>query len=187
MRHIKERARLVNNTAEEFSLSHAVMALRRIIEEENEAKCSPTLNELKKKIIENPEYKVSDFEKLKKSIFNLDHNRVFIVVDYLDEMQIAGSRTITSDGDYIEIVLPGALKNDVDGLRETLGHELGHLALHLDDLYQHVVKYPFQGTSMIKDPIKEKEANIFAAELVSLRAEHLRETVCKDCKEKRTM
>jgi hypothetical protein len=184
VQHVKERAREVNNVAEEFSLSHAVMALRRILEDEIKSRCSPALRELKQSIIDEPEKEISEFERLKKGIFNLEHNRVFIVVDYIDEMHLSGSRTITSDGDYIEIILPGSLRGDIDGLRNALGHELGHLALHIDELFANAKKYPYQGTAMIRDPEKEREAHDFAVELVLLRNEHLKATLCKDCKDR---
>jgi Zn-dependent peptidase ImmA (M78 family) len=63
------------------------------------------------------------------------------------------------------------MKNDIPNLRKLVGHELGHLALHLDELLTktgHTL-----GTKAIQDPVKESDADKFAEELIRLRDEHL--------------
>ena len=64
------------------------------------------------------------------------------------------------------------MKNDIPKLRKLVGHELGHLVLHFDELVSKAVEW--KGTLDIRDPKKETEADRFAEELIRLRDEHLR-------------
>ena len=165
-----DRAAEVNKKAEEFTLSHAVMAMRAILEQENEELKAILLKT--KEDLKTGHSPISDeeYEAKRKEFFGYNR-RAFVIVDYLNKLPFEGARTYLGEG-YIEIVLPDSLKKDISKLRKLVGHELGHLALHFDEL---VSKTPHTyGTEGIRDPEKEAQANRFADELIRLRDEHLR-------------
>ena len=168
----EKRAAEVNNKAEEFTLSHAVMAMRAILEQEN--KEQKTIWRKEKEKLKTGHSPITDKEyEAKHKEFLECNKKTFVIVDYLSiEFPFEGARTYLGEG-YIEIVLPSSLKKDIPKLRKLVGHELGHLALHFDEL----VSMPAgktQGTLEIQDPEKEAQANRFADELIRLRDEHLR-------------
>ena len=166
----KDRAAEVNNKAEEFTLSHAVMAMQAILEQENK-KPKPALLKAKKEL-KTGYLQITDeeYEAKRKELFGYNR-RAFIIVDYLDLLTPEGARTYLGDG-YIEILLPSSLKNNIPKLRKLVGHELGHLALHFDELISTVGRK--DGTKTIQEPEKEAQADRFAEELIRLRDEHLK-------------
>jgi len=166
----EKRAAEVNNKAEEFTLSHAVMAMRAILEQENKEQ-KTVLRKVKEELkagrspITDEEY-----EAKRRELFR--YGRYFVIVDYLSsKFPFEGARTYLGNG-YIEIVLPDSLKKDIPKLRRLVGHELGHLALHFDELVSKVGEK--NGTKVIRDLEKEAQADRFAKELIRLRDEHLR-------------
>jgi hypothetical protein len=166
----RDMACVINDRAEEFTLSHAVMALRAILDDNNRHNLQIALTKAKADLISG-HLPITDEEYEAKRKILFEHKRAFIVVDYLDKVLPEGARTYAGNG-YIEIVLPSSLKGDMPKLRKLVGHELGHIALHLDDLISDVCRV--DGTRAIRDPKKEKEADDFADELIRLRDEHLR-------------
>ena len=167
----KKRAAEVNNKAEEFTLSHAVMAMRAILEQENKER-KTTWRKEKKEELKAGHSPITDKEyEAKHKEFLECNKKTFVIVDYLAKIPFEGARTYLGEG-YIEILLPSSLKNDIPKLRKLVGHELGHLALHFDELVSNAVHT--QGTLKIQDPEKEAQANRFADELIRLRDEHLR-------------
>ena len=167
----KDRAAEVNNKAEEFTLSHAVMAMRAILEQENKGQ-KVALQKAKDELKKTDHSPVTDeeYEAKRKELFGYNR-RPFIIVDYLNKLTPEGARTYLGNG-YIEILLPNSLKNDIPKLRKLVGHELGHLALHFDELVATVGQK--NGTKTIRELEKEAQADRFADELIRLRDEHLK-------------
>lgn len=163
----KDRAAEVNKKAEEFTLSHAVMAMQAILEQEAKPSFLKAKKELK---AGHSQITDEEYETKRKELLGYN-KRAFIVIDYLDMLTPSGARTYLGNG-YIEITLPSSLKNDIPKLRKLVGHELGHLALHFKELIPTVGKK--DGTKIIREPEKEAQADRFAEELIRLRDEHLK-------------
>jgi hypothetical protein len=165
----EKRAAEVNNKAEEFTLSHAVMAMRAILEQENKEQ-ETTLRKVKEELkAGSSPITDEEYEAKRRELFR--YGRYFVIVDYLNKLSPEGARTYLGNG-YIEILLPDSLKKDIPKLRGLVGHELGHLALHFDELVSKVGEK--NGTKVIRDLEKEAQADRFAKELIRLRDEHLR-------------
>jgi hypothetical protein len=166
----EERAAEVNKKAEEFTLSHAVMAVRAILEQENEGQKTNLVKTKEELKTGHSPITDEEYEAKRKEFFGYNR-RAFVVVDYLSKLTFEGARTYLGEG-YIEMVLPDSLKKDISRLRKLVGHELGHLALHFDELVS-LAPHTY-GTEEIRDPEKEAQANRFADELIRLRDEHLK-------------
>jgi len=201
---IKKAAEELNELSKEFSLSHAVLATARKIENdgileidkenaiskqavsfdnpydilftsENEEDISKKLEEMKK---------YEEVAKFREKNKKMAKKKIYIKVDSLPNeldgealKSVGGARTFyeiteNTNGKLIEhydIKLPPNIpitkneKSPKDTVRFLVGHELGHLYLHLKDFGKE------------KSVLQEDEASYFSEELARLRKEHLKE------------
>jgi ferredoxin len=175
---VKQKAAQVNEISLDYHLSHAVFACNKIVEDvfkqHSEGKVDNLSKALQKAKEHNDDKKISeiknDIERLRRSF------RIYI--EYVPDMDIEGGRVIKLPlSNQFVISLPGDLlrqsRNDdgsynIDGvktLRHRMAHELGHIALHIEDLLEINSR---QGAKLLSEEA-EKEADIFAAELIKLR------------------
>ena len=175
---VKQKAAQVNEISLDYHLSHAVFACNKIVEDVfkqySEGKVDNLNKALQKAREYNDEKKVSeikiDIERLRRPF------RIYI--EYVPDMDIKGGRVIKLPlSNQFVISLPGDLllqsrNNDgsynIDGvkaLRHRMAHELGHIALHIEDLLEINSR---QGAKLLSEEA-EKEADIFATELIKLR------------------
>ncbi len=167
----------VQNKSEEYALTHAVMAVRAILEEKKKREHDMVLKIEKLSLINNPNSLTDeDYEQKWQQFLGRDHRRIVIIVDYLDTLSIEGARTILGESGYIEIVVSNMLKAEKhrETLRSIIGHELGHLMLHFEELL--LLQQKTIGSRGITDDKKEAEANKFSKELLRLRDEQLTKT-----------
>jgi hypothetical protein len=189
-KNISDKVRKLNELAEDFTLSHAILATAKMIEDEKNLFNSEDENflenfknleekDLKQRIEQKSEMTL---EKVYISVGNLSAESTALgarTYRYSREMlsKIDGAKPSLSE--HFEIILPPkgsvpvlAYKNkklSKECVRFLVGHELGHLWLHLDKIRD--VKN-FQGTISLPAEL-EQEANKFSFELSNLRDEHI--------------
>jgi len=173
---IKQKAKLINDTSMEYHLSHAIFACNKITEAEFKNDYLNNKKDEYTKRLQAAE-KAGDTEEIARTIKIIEQLKAPYRV-YIEYIKRGKARAIFfAAGNQIVITLPKQLLDqsrdagglyDVTGvknLRRTTAHELGHIALHLNDL---VKIASTQGTIDLKGK-KEDEANLFADELLALR------------------
>jgi len=175
---IKTKAADVNKISLDYHLTHAVFACDRLLADEFKKIEGEKTKELNKEL--QDAYRKKDdiaiaraMEKTK----TLSLKKYHIFVDYIDMPPDAG-RVVKAENKLI-ISLPKKLATDarqedgtfkqggVQKLRKVMAHELGHVVLHTDAL---INTDSLNGSSELKGT-EEKEADIFAEELLRLRHE----------------
>jgi len=175
---IREKAALVNESSLNYHLAHAVFACNKIVEgvfkKHSQGKIEKLKNELQEAERANNEKKVAEI------LMDIDRlDQPFrIYVEYVPDMDIEGGRVVKLPlSNQFVISLPEDLllksRNEdgtynIDGvktLRHRMAHELGHIALHVEELLE---IDGTQGSFLLTDET-EKEANIFAEKLLELR------------------
>jgi len=165
-----QRAKQVGDLAEQFVLSNAVMATRKILEDEG-LKTFDLANQREK--IENSNT-ISEIDACKCEALKSINKTVNVIVGF--SASVAEARTFYSNN-YFEIILPKPSQDpistrEIENLRKLLGHELGHLTLHLSELIE--LQHNMSGTLKIVDPKFEQEAELFAEETIRIRKNHIK-------------
>lgn len=196
---IIKKAIELNSLAEEFSLSHAVLATARMIEEQKKSSLISD-NSISDDVLLNAP--IEDYDKIreKRLMDEITNNKVYISVSDLpnDKIRVSGARTFhyervvpsetniagTSRSEHFEIILPPkANENDspvsyINGniskksRRFLIGHELGHLWLHIDEVRKLINN--LGGTQFLSQDKKlESDATIFSNKISVLRDDHI--------------
>ncbi|MDR2732140.1 MAG: ImmA/IrrE family metallo-endopeptidase [Fibromonadaceae bacterium] len=202
-----EKACELNNLSENFTLSHAVLATAKMIEDQKKSSGSKGYKKNNDEKFLN-DYK-GNLENLKKEyieqrieqINEMTLEKVYISVDNLSTKSTAdGARTyyykrkmlpetetgVTSSSEHFEIVLPPNIpvidykngKISKKSIRFLVGHELGHLWLHLKEIREFLKQRDganLQGTNLLPSNL-ELGANEFSFKLSELRDEHMIKT-----------
>ena len=170
----------INTISLNYHLAHAVFACNKIVEDVFKRHSQKRIKNLKETLQEAE--KKNDIKKISGILTEIDRlGRPFrIYVEYVSDMDIEGGRVIKLPlSNQFVISLPEDLLRqswnsdgtyNTDGvkvLRNRMAHELGHIALHIEELLE------IDGTQGSKLLTKEAEdeANIFAVELLKLRHE----------------
>ena len=176
----KDRAKQVFTLSLNYHLSHAVFACNKIVEDILKRHSQKKIESLKMELQKAEEN--NDATKIAKIISDIQYfSRPFrIYVEYVPEMDIEGGRVVRlpPTNQFIISLPEKLLKNswnkdgsyNTDGirtLRHRMAHELGHIALHIEELLK---DDGTQGSISLTDNA-EDEADIFAAELLRLRHE----------------
>lgn len=177
---VKQKAAQINKISEDYHLSHAVFACNRIVEDVFKRSSQEKVKKLRG-ALQSAE-KNGDTAKIAEITTEIDRlRRPFrIYVEYVHDMDINGGRVIKlPTSNQFVISLPGELlrqSRNEDGsynprgvktLRQRMAHELGHIALHVEELLD---IDGTQGSRLLSDDAEE-EANIFSTELLLLRHE----------------
>jgi hypothetical protein len=175
----EQKAEEINKISLDYHLTHAVFACDKLIEDNYKRSKSETASKLKNSLQEAYCKKDNDtITELLKEKKSLKLPKYHIFVDYIDMKDPEGSRVVKAE-DKLIISLPKMLvdnsRNDdgsyneegVKKLREIMAHELGHIALHIDNLLR---IDSLQGSKEL-DNNQENEANWFADKLLWLRHE----------------
>ena len=178
---VKEKAKQVNDTSMDYHLSHAVFACNKIIESEFKEYISKRVAKLNDQLLSAE--KSNNADKIGEVLREIDLlKRPFrIYVEYFDEKNTAMARVVHLQiSNQLVIYLPIALLRqsiNADGsynidvvkkLRHLTAHELGHIALQTRELLE---DEGTQGSILLSNGDTEKEANLFADELLRLRHE----------------
>jgi len=175
---IREKAAQINESSLNYHLAHAVFACNKIVEDVFKKNSKSRIEELKKELQDAE--KNNNEKKVVEILLDIDRlGRPFrIYVEYVQDMDIEGGRVVKlSMSNQFVISLPEDLLSksrnkdgtyNIDGvktLRHRMAHELGHIALHVEELLK---IDGMQGSFTLTDEA-EKEANIFAEEILELR------------------
>jgi hypothetical protein len=200
---ITKKAIELNSLAGEFTLSHAVLATARMIEEQKRSFQSSD-DSIKDDVLLCSS--IEDYEKIneKRLMDEMTNNKVYISVSDLpdDKHRVSGARTFyyervvpsetnlagtsKSKSEHFEIILPPK-ENEGDcpvsyengkiskkSRRFLIGHELGHLWLHLDEVRKLINN--LEGTQFLsQDKNLESDATIFSNKISELRDDHILE------------
>lgn len=177
---IQKVAQDVSRKSEQFQLIHATYACQMIIKQivmEDYAKKYDDLSS----IIEKKMYIGANDEKEQEEKKQLDilikQKSFHIDVDYIEASSDDAARVVKIQNAFV-IYLSKSLARHIFSdngnynydvihkIRELMSHELGHLILHTDELLQ---IDSTQGSKLISDPEKEKEANLFGRNLLEFR------------------
>ena len=176
----KDRAKQIFTLSLDYHLSHAVFACNRTVEDIIKRHSQEKIDSLKKDLQKAEES--DDNAKIIEIVSNIQSlSRPFrIYVEYVPGMDIEGGRVIRlPPSNQFIISLPEKLLQNswnengsynADGiraLRQRMAHELGHIALHIEELLKDDTT---QGSISLTGDV-EDEADIFAAELLRLRHE----------------
>jgi hypothetical protein len=200
-----DKARKLNEIAEDFTLSHAVLATAKMIENRNRLSSSEESDDGDAKLLADYENCKGNLKKLKNECERrveqeneIALEKVYISVDTLSsESTTEGARTYLykrkmlpeveggklSNSEHFEIILPPKTngvpvldykngKLSKKSVRFLVGHELGHLWLHLDEIRRNINRT--RGTNTLPSEL-EAEANSFSFELSDLRDNHIME------------
>lgn len=181
---IKAKAKEISDISEEYQMIHATHACQKLIEDKIRRGHKAQYDTLSKRIRDKIE-KGEEFEhemKEKKRLEDIIRERKFYLdVAYLSSLSSENEARVVKINNAFVIYLSRALanrvtrvtngqkKNDYEVIRKIrhlMAHELGHLALHTDDLLK---IDSLQGSKLITDSVKEDEANCFGEELIELR------------------
>jgi len=177
-REIREKAAEINESSLNYHLAHAVFACNKIVEDVFKKNSQNRIKELKSEL--QAAEKNNNEKKVAEILMDIDRlGRPFrIYVEYVQDMDIEGGRVVKLPlSNQFVISLPEDLliksRNkdgtyNIDGvktLRHRMAHELGHIALHIEELLE---IDGTQGSFLLTDEA-EKEANIFATEILELR------------------
>ncbi|MDR0308118.1 MAG: ImmA/IrrE family metallo-endopeptidase [Chitinispirillales bacterium] len=200
---IIKKANELHELAKVFSLSHAVFATGKVIEDGKRQFTSGNDD----KFVNYDTMEVQEIDRCMQDIKgkeNVTDEKVYVSVGCLEGDSSVTERSRTfyykrkmlpersgaslSFSEHFEIILPSKKQEipivdyDKDGkllkrsIRFLVGHELGHLWLHLDEIRRNINE--FSGAKFSKD--KEEEANAFSFELSRLRDEYRRDVLCKN-------
>ena len=176
----KNRAKQIFDLSLNYHLSQAVFACNKIVEDIFKRYSQEKIITFKKELQKAEES--NDIAKIASITSNIQYfSRPFrIYVEYIPEMDIEGGRVVRLPlTNQFIISLPekllqkswnkdGSYNTDgIRALRHRMAHELGHIALHIEELLK---DDGTQGSISLADNA-EDEANIFAAELLRLRHE----------------
>jgi len=189
---INAKVSKLSELSEDFTLSHAVLATAKMIEDTVKKRRNSEKED--EKFLENYEKNNLKNEYISKRIEqNGTKDKIYISVEYLsDKSTTEGARTFCynrevhpiegeeiSRSEHFEIVLPPKDRIPVLAyenkrlskkcVRFLVGHELGHLWLHLDKIRE--IK-DIRGTSLLPKEL-ESEANAFSFELSDIRDKHI--------------
>jgi len=178
---VREKARQVNDISMNYHLSHAVFACNKILEADFAEYIKKKTDNLKKNLMvaENSERIVEilkEIDRLKKPF------RIHVYYfGYSDEKNTVRARVVhLPDSNQLVIYLPEAVlcrsinedgtynKEAVKELRKLTAHEIGHIVLHTKELLE---DEGTQGSIFLSEGDTEKEADLFAEELLRLRHE----------------
>jgi hypothetical protein len=173
---VKQKAKEVNDLSFDYHLSHATLACDRLIEGIYKKFMEKKVKELSDHLM--AAYRKNDNEKVNEIIGQkrlLETVKCHIFVDYIDMDENAGR--VVKIANQLIISLPKKLLSDsryedgsykeagVKKLRQIMAHELGHIALHTEEL----LKIDSLQGSKDLDEQSEQEAEWFASELLELR------------------
>ena len=176
----KEQAKQIFIRSLDYHLSHAVFACNKTVEDIIKRHSQEKIDSLKKDLQKAEEN--NDNAKIAEIMSNIHElSRPFrIYVEYVPEMDIEGGRVVRLQltNQFIISLPEKLLRNswnengsyNADGiraLRQRMAHELGHIALHIEELLK---DDSTQGSISLTGDV-EDEADIFAAELLRLRHE----------------
>jgi hypothetical protein len=182
LKDVKSSAEKLNTMSLDYHLAHAVCACNRLVEDAFRRYSINKIKKLKERLLSAE--KNNDAEKMAeiKADIRLMERPFRISVEYVTDMDIEGGRVIKlPESAQFVISLPKKLLDqskgddgfyDSDGvkvkaLRHRMAHELGHIALHIEELLE---IDGTQGTKLLSEAA-EADANIFATELLRLRHE----------------
>lgn len=159
----------VEDGANTYRLSHAVIACEKIIEKAFNDQLAQEEDSLKKSLKLAKDKKEADALTLQ--LENLKSGRPHIFVDYLN-IPDSQARAVRA-GSNLTIVLPKSLvetntRKSRKELRKIMAHELGHIVLHTRMVIEH---HKTNGTLDLTGQ-NDDEANCFAKELLRLRCAH---------------
>ena len=178
---VKSRAEKIFKLSLNYHLSHAVFACNKVIEDTLKRHSQEKIETLKK-ALQNAE-ESNDSAKIASITSDIRYfsRPLRIYVEYVPEMDIEGGRVVRLPlANQFIISLPEKLLQkswnadgsyNTDGiktLRHRMAHELGHIALHIEELLN---DDGTQGSFSLADGNAEDEANMFATELLRLRHE----------------
>jgi hypothetical protein len=207
-KNVSEKANELNELSKDFTLSHAVLATAKMIEDGKNLSISKGYDEnADKDLLINyrkqkgnlSQLNNQDKEYLKRRIEReneIELEKVYVSVGNLSADSVTeGARTYCykrkmlsefDDGklswsEHFEIILPSKTNNipvlsyknkklSKESIRFLVGHELGHLWLHLDEVRKLINN--FKGTNLLPQEL-ETEANNFSFELSDLRDKHI--------------
>lgn len=182
---IREIARNVSRTSEQFQLIHATYACQMLIKQIVMVDYQKKYDKLSADIVERMMNGLS-YEKERKEKERLDiliKQRSFhIDVAYIESSSEDAARVVKINNAFVIHLSKSLVKRifDKNGdynydairkVRKLMSHELGHLALHTEELLQ---IESTQGSKLINDMDKEEEATFFGNELLELRKERNR-------------
>lgn len=177
---IKGRAKDINDRSEQFQMLHATYAsqeyVKLIVQDFYKEQLAEIKNEIKGKAERglDTEKELEQARELKDLI---NQNRFVIHIGYMNISDENMAR-VTKTGKVFYILLAKSLKDKIhrpDGgldygvikkIRELMAHELGHIVLHTREI---LAEDGTQGTLNIKTDDHEREACLFAEELLELR------------------
>jgi hypothetical protein len=178
----EQKAGEINEISLDYHLTHAVLACDKSIEDNykkiNKETTSKLNLDLQKALREKDNNEIAKLLETKKS---LKLSKYHIFVDYVKMNDPEAGRVVKSENKLI-ISLPKILienSRNEDGsyseegvrkIREIMAHELGHIALHTDELLK---IDSLQGSKDLAEDL-EKEARWFSAKLLCLRHERNR-------------
>jgi hypothetical protein len=181
----KQKAKLVNDISRHYHLSHAVFACNKILESEFKDYLETKTAKLRERLLAAE--KSNDQDRIAEILRDTDRlKRPFrIYVDYFgysdDENMVRARAVHLADSNQFVIYLPKALLDKsineartynadvVKRLRRLMAHELGHIILHTKELLD---DQGTQGSTLLSgNADTEREADIFADELLHLRRE----------------
>jgi Zn-dependent peptidase ImmA (M78 family) len=166
-------AQKVDEVARKFVLSHAVMAVRKIIEDEFKKVEQAQEEEIEaiKETLKTKNLTPAQVNELRKKVevtLKPSH-RIHIVADYCVGVHEGSARTIRCKDNLFEILLPQSLidEDKPSELRKLVGHELGHFMFDFNELLSY--GNDTLGTNLIDDSEKERRCDLFATNLIELR------------------
>lgn len=177
---IQQTAKNVSRTSEQFQLIHATyacqMLIKQVVMADYKKKYDELSDKIEKKILEGRNYEKDQEEKERLDIL-IKQRSFHIDVAYIETSSEDAARVIKINNAFV-INLSKSLADhifDSNGdynydtirkIRKLMSHELGHLALHTDELLQ---IDSMQGSKLIKDADREEEASYFGDKLLELR------------------
>jgi Zn-dependent peptidase ImmA (M78 family) len=177
---VKTAAKKLNDMSLDYHLAHAVFACNKLVEDAFRRYSLAKIKKLKERLLSDETN--NDVEKMVelKADIRLLERPFRISVEYVTGMDAEGGRVIKlPESAQFVISLPKKLLDQsktkdgfynpdgVKTLRRLMAHELGHIALHIEELLE---IDGTQGTKLLSDEA-ETGADIFAHELLQLRHE----------------
>jgi hypothetical protein len=169
---IKQKAKDVECISQDYHLTHAVFACTKILHDTRRKQYGELKKELEKAYSDNT--KTSELLEQKKQMD--EQNRFHVLIDYVTGMDKNSARVVKTDNKLV-ISIPRGLLDDVHStdtqsvqisvskIRFLMAHELGHICLNADKIQLGLIG------SLALDPDAERDADIFAQELLRLRDE----------------
>lgn len=177
---ISQKAQEVSRASEQFQLIHATyacqMLIKQIVMDDYKKKYDDLSSIIEQKMCLGTNYEREMTEK--ERLDSLIRQKSFhIDVAYIETSSEDAARVIKINNSFVinlsrklaeSIFYPNGDYNYevIRKIRKLMSHELGHLALHTDELIQ---IDSTQGSKLIKDCEKEQEATFFGEKLLDLR------------------